>query len=521
MRFMDQFPGHDQFTIRVSQPRVFSTRESAGRTRQRRGRGSCDAGAQGRVAQPWASPCAAVFLPGLYVVPRSGCHLGPGACEPGAPQQPPRSHSGAGADPGTLALLSQTAYRLRVEYLAEPLGIEALSPRFSWSLAAVPAGSRDVEQAGYRLVVTNHGTGAVALDTGMVASSATSAAPLQLSPADSDITLDWTVEVWDDAGGASTTTRSTFGTGLLSPVGWGKARWIGGSLLRRSFTLPAPARGKVRISCPGYCIVTVNGKRATDAVLGHQTVYERTVLYDTYDVSRLLKHGENAIGVEVGNGWYGSFETSCQAVASNKQDCAVAMHGHSNPLKCLPTCWQAQPGALGNQSVLLQLSVMDSAGNQTRLVSDLTWKQSAGVVVSDDIYKGETQDLRLEQEGWDTPGFDASGWASADAVVPPDGKLLAAAYPPIRVANTTLSSQSIERLGVGRYLVDFGKNTAAIIRLEVPMSTDELTIKLTTHEQLNASGEPAGPYPSTQLFILPKRTTPTIVQTKFTYFGFQ
>ena len=456
-----------------------------------------------------------------------------------------------------------SAYRLQVEHMSAPLAVDSLQPQFSWSLQAAE-GAQGLRQTAYRLVVTNRASGTVVADTQRVASSATVVSPLQLrEEVDSDCSFEWSVEVWssghaaaddDDDDNVAVATKSTFGTGLLTQDAWHNAQWIGSdSLLRTSFSMPADQSirsGTVRIACPGYCVVTINGANVTDAVLGHQTVYERTVLYDSYDVTTLLKAGSvNVIGVEVGRGWYGSFEDSCSAVAPSATDCTAAQHGHSNPLKCLPYCWQQQPGQLGNRSIMMMLSVRGSSGSTTHIVSNnSTWRQSSGSLVHDDIYKGEVRDYRLAEEGWDTASFDASHWQPATAAVPPGGDLVPAAYPPVRVINDTgrqpVAVWQVGGKGSGRWMFDFGYNTAALIRLELPASIGTAAgaagtnITITTHEQLGANCSSrqsrsdcsniggGGPYPSTQTFILGGDNSSVaqrrrVMQTRMTYFGYQ
>ena len=49
----------------------------------------------------------------------------------------------------------------------------------------------------------------------------------------------------------------------------------------------------------------LNGKKVTDAVLTPGwTEYNSRVLYQTYDVTELIKTGENVAGAHVGAGWY-------------------------------------------------------------------------------------------------------------------------------------------------------------------------------------------------------------------------
>ena len=57
---------------------------------------------------------------------------------------------------------------LRVEHLANPLGLDKSNPRFQWTIIA-PAGSRAVTQASYRVAVTAEGTSTPVWDSGTVA----------------------------------------------------------------------------------------------------------------------------------------------------------------------------------------------------------------------------------------------------------------------------------------------------------------------------------------------------------------
>ena len=70
-------------------------------------------------------------------------------------------------------------------------------------------------------------------------------------------------------------------------------------------TLQPSARRAYRGSLSTLSVrVTANGALLSQP-LGHQTLYERSVLVDTHDATPALRAGANTIGVEVGNGWYG------------------------------------------------------------------------------------------------------------------------------------------------------------------------------------------------------------------------
>jgi alpha-L-rhamnosidase len=80
------------------------------------------------------------------------------------------------------------------------------------------------------------------------------------------------------------------------------------------------------------------------------------------------------------------------------------------------------------------------------------------------IYEGEHYDARLEQPGWNAPGFDDSNWQSAVLRKAPEGKLKAHMSPTDRVMEK-LKPVKIEKLGDGKYRVDFGQEISGWLRL--------------------------------------------------------
>ncbi len=48
----------------------------------------------------------------------------------------------------------------------------------------------------------------------------------------------------------------------------------------------------------------------------------------------------------------------------------------------------------------------------TLIVTDDSWKHHYGPLLENDLLMGESDDARLEMPGWDSPGFDDSGWRS-------------------------------------------------------------------------------------------------------------
>ena len=99
---------------------------------------------------------------------------------------------------------------------------------------------------------------------------------------------------------------ATFEMGLLSQKDW-DAVWIGGGdLLRNQFVIGGGVkRARAYICGLGWYELRINGQKVGDHQLDPgQTDYEKVALYSTFDVTGLLKKGENAVGIMLGNGRY-------------------------------------------------------------------------------------------------------------------------------------------------------------------------------------------------------------------------
>ena len=113
-----------------------------------------------------------------------------------------------------------------------------------------------------------------------------------------------------------------FETAMLMPEDW-KARWISdGSghpardeeyykedrmpLLRKPFSVNKKiSSARLYISGMGYYEAYLNGSKIGDHMLDPGfTTYAKEVLYTTYDITALLKKGNNMAGIMLGNGWW-------------------------------------------------------------------------------------------------------------------------------------------------------------------------------------------------------------------------
>ncbi|MCK7461487.1 MAG: alpha-L-rhamnosidase N-terminal domain-containing protein [Sphingobacterium sp.] len=65
------------------------------------------------------------------------------------------------------------------------------------------------------------------------------------------------------------------------------------------------------------------------------------------------------------------------------------------------------------QGSLCQIYVTYTDGTEDIIVIDQSWKAAKSPIIMDLIYQGEHYDARLEQPGWNAPGFDDSEWENA------------------------------------------------------------------------------------------------------------
>ncbi len=209
-------------------------------------------------------------------------------------------------------------------------------------------------------------------------------------------------------------------------------------LLRKSFRLDRPVeRAELSVCGLGLYRFFLNGRPVGDAALAPlRTAFDRRALYDVYDVTGLLRFGENAAACELGNGWF----------AANPRFCDWRMKWYCNP------------------RLLARLAIRFADGGAMEVCSDGEWRQSDGAVTANCIYNGFAEDGRLRKKGWDDAGYDDSGWAAAAEVAAPCERIEPNPGPPIRVIRT-LRPVRFLRKDSRTLFYDFGENTGGRLRV--------------------------------------------------------
>ena len=201
------------------------------------------------------------------------------------------------------------ARRLRTDYLDRPLGIDLRRPRLSW---VCDGGLR---QTAYRIVAERDGR--QIWDTGKVESPRTTHIDYDGPTLRSRDRATWSVTLWDETDTPGDQESSWFEMGLLEPSDWA-ATWITADrkpakhrrypvdCFRRTFTLSRPVvSARLYITACGLYEARLGGEKVGVAVLAPgATDYRHRLQYQSYDVTSLVREGQNTLDIDLADGWY-------------------------------------------------------------------------------------------------------------------------------------------------------------------------------------------------------------------------
>jgi alpha-L-rhamnosidase len=300
------------------------------------------------------------------------------------------------------------------------MGIDVREPRLSWKIAE---DRRGVVQSAYQIRVALserdlQGNRPVLWDSGPRDLRRIDQTHLQRARAELGRRYFWQVRAWTNKGRCvAWSATAWWEMGLLTASDW-TAKWIEPGLtednkapaaspyLRHEFVLAGDVvRARAYVTSRGLYELHLNGQRVSDQLFTPGwTSYNKHLQYQTYDVTPLLKKGQNVVGAVLGSGWYRG---------------EIGFRGSRNYYG-------------DTVGLLAQIDVTLSGGKRVVISSDGEWKASTGPILLSEIYSGETYDARLEQAGWNTAGFDASRWTPVAVAQGPTGDLVAPAGPPVR-----------------------------------------------------------------------------------------
>lgn len=371
---------------------------------------------------------------------------------------------------------------LRCEYLTDPLGIDELQPRLSWTLQATDTNAHAQRQTAYRILVAatakelEENKGAI-WNSGWVNTDDMQHIVYKGKPLQSDQSYYWKVSVKDEKGRVSGwSPAAVWTTGILQPGNW-KAAWIGTDEIfdprqrdcnisdpwfRKTFTLTAqPRKANIFIASVGFHELYVNGNKIGDGVMAPAvTNHAKRARYVTYDIASALHPGKNVITIWLGTSWsiFGPY------IAPDKPQTPIVT---------------AQAAIYNN----------DAAAPALLLKTDATWlthpspNKLLGVWNSNRM-GGELWDAGKETDNWNTIGADESTWRAATEYHP---HLLLSAQmtEPNKVMNE-IKPRSIEARPDGSFRVDMGVNFAGWTAIRVKGNPgDRIDFQYSEREQMD------------------------------------
>ncbi|MET3557434.1 alpha-L-rhamnosidase [Streptococcus rupicaprae] len=225
---------------------------------------------------------------------------------------------------------------------------------------------------------------------------------------------------------------------------------------KRVFETQKPiASARLIMTCQGIYQSYLNGQKVTEAIFTPDyTDYNDFLMYQTYDVTALMREGHNVLAVEVADGWYAG---------------RISVQGGS--------------AQFGDQLALLaDLEVTFEDGSRVVIGTDEHFSAGSGKHRYADIQIGEKQDLRLETD-WKR---SLESLELAVFEVDADYGRLAPQEGPMVYRQEQFPAQAFWKED-DALIVDFGQVIAGRVRLEAFLQ-DGQEIKLEHAETLDENG---------------------------------
>lgn len=251
---------------------------------------------------------------------------------------------------------------------------------------------------------------------------------------------------------------------------WMPSSDINAPIMRKSVNVAkAVKRARLYATARGAYWFYINGQRVGDGYLNPGwTDFRHRIMYNTYDVTQMLRQGNNALGIELGHGWF------CDDFGW-----AGAMWGDQYGYK---------------PSALAMIKVEYTDGTNETFVTDNTWKvYNGGPLYVNNLYHGVIYDARREVDGWKEPGFNDAAWEKVAILPPPPASTEIQGYVGLEIKNNiTLTAKKMTRIG-NRFIYDMGQNFAGVPRLKNMKGRKGQTITIHFAEMLYPETVPENP----------------------------
>lgn len=355
-------------------------------------------------------------------------------------------------------------YDLKTEYLAQPNAVDSPDPRFSWKLESDRKG---VVQKSYHIQAVCGDE--VLWDSGVVESDECRFVCYEGRPLQSRQKVSWQVMVTAVDGGGNILTaqrqKAGFQMGLLHEADW-VGKWITAGedtssprpavYLRRSFQVkPGLTEARVYQTAHGVYESFINGVITdNDKFKPGLTSYYYRIQYQTYDITDLVKEGENSWNVTLADGWWRG--STGGSVINN---------------------WGTTLDYLG------QIELTYADGTTEIIGTDEAFEMATGALRASDMLMGDIYDA----------GMECTNWQSVRLL---EGDPILSGLTAKKIASRSVPVREMERFDArpfrdasGALVLDFGQNMAGYVRMVLRNTKPGQTVKLTHGETLDHDGK--------------------------------
>jgi alpha-L-rhamnosidase len=241
-------------------------------------------------------------------------------------------------------------------------------------------------------------------------------------------------------------------------------------IMRSSFVIDGePNRATVRVIGLGHYLLSLNGQHVGNSLIDQPwSQYNKTLYWQEFDIQPLLKKGENAWGVLLGNSFWkvGPANDTTRYVKTD----AMPDFSHGYPF----LLW-------------LEAKITMKDGKVVTVTSDRNWKWTEGPLTFSNIYAGEDYDARRLPTGWDAPGFNDRMWRNVQVAPAPSGAKGPFTAPPIKAFEVFRPERIVTPDVKGEYTYVFPQNCSALLRFTVDGSAGK-TIRFRPCEFMDSTG---------------------------------
>ena len=233
-----------------------------------------------------------------------------------------------------------------------------------------------------------------------------------------------------------------------------KAKWIGlitdketgegnkdmtagspAAYLRKEFGANKNIRSaKMTVTALGIYYCYINGIAVDDELFKPLwTDYNKSLDYNVFDVTKLIKEGKNCVGIILGDGWY-----------SGKISIVGRQYYGKYPLK-----------------LFLRIDIEYEDGSTDAVISDKNFRGGAGKIRENDFQDGEVFDNRFKS-GFSEVGFDDGGYENVDEYSDIAAELKLSDASPVKY-HECFKAEFLHKDCEGKYIYDIGQNLAGNI----------------------------------------------------------